>query len=203
MKCLSGACRKDFGQILIDGQEVGINDPRDARALNIEPIYQTLALAENLDAASNFFLGRELVDHMGCLDTTRMQVETRQIMAQLTPGFARFDVPVSALTGGQRQAIAIARAVYFNARVLVLDEPMASLPPDEAQMVADLIHRLKAQGLGIFLIEHDIHTVMKLCDRASVMKNGQLVGTVNVAEVSDDDILGMILLGKKPQHLAA
>jgi D-xylose transport system ATP-binding protein len=203
MKCLSGACRKDAGQILIDGHEVGITDPRDARALNIETIYQTLALAENLDAASNLFLGRELVDHMGCVDATRMQAETRRIMGRLIPGFARFDVPVSALTGGERQALAIARAVHFNARVLILDEPMASLPPDETQMVADLIQTLKAQGLGILLIEHDIHSVMQLCDRASVMKTGQLVGTVTVAEVSDDDILGMILLGKMPQHLAA
>ena len=95
-------------------------------------------------------------------------------------------------------AVAIARAVYFNAKILIMDEPTAALGPHETQMVAELIQELKAQGLGIFLIEHDIHNVMKLCDRASVMKNGQLVGTVNVNEVTDDDILGMIILGKKP-----
>jgi D-xylose transport system ATP-binding protein len=203
IKCLSGACRKDAGKILIDGQKVEINDRRDARALNIETIYQTLALAENLDAASNLFLGRELVNHMGSVDEARMQAETRRVIAHLNPGFHAFDAPVSALSGGQRQTVAIARAVYFNARVLVLDEPTTALDPDEALMVVNLIQGLKARGQSIILIDHDIHTVMSLCDRASVMKNGQLVGTVNVDEVTDDDILGMILLGKKPQHLAA
>ena len=94
--------------------------------------------------------------------------------------------------------MAIARAVYFNARILIMDEPTAALGPHETQMVAELIQELKKQGLGIFLIEHDIHAVMDLCDRAVVMKNGQKVGTVNVGEVTDDDILGMIIMGKKP-----
>ena len=109
---------------------------------------------------------------------------------------------MSSLSGGQRQSVAIARAVYFNARILIMDEPTAALGPHETQMVAELIQELKAQGLGIFLIEHDIHNVMKLCDRASVMKNGQLVGTVNVNEVTDDDILGMIIMGKQPAKAA-
>ncbi len=203
IKCLSGVQRKDAGKILIDGHEVEITDPRDARALHIETIYQTLALAENLDAVSNLFLGRELVTDMGVVDEARMKAETRRIMGRLNPGFRKFDVPVGALSGGQRQSIAIARAVYFNARILIMDEPSATLAPHEAQVLADLIQDLKAQGLGIFLIEQDIHTVMKLCDRASVLKNGQLVGTVNVDEVTDDDILDMMNLGKKPQHLAA
>src|SRR5690606_41217193 len=110
--------------------------------------------------------------------------------------------PVSVLSGGQLQSAAIARAVYFNAKVLIMNVPTAPLGPHETQMVAELIQELKRQGLGIFLIEHDIHNVMKLCDRASVMKNGQLVGTVNVDEVTDEDILGMIILGKKPERAA-
>jgi D-xylose transport system ATP-binding protein len=203
IKCLSGAYKKDSGQILINGKEVEINDPRDARAQNIETIYQTLALADNLDAASNLFLGRELVNSFGFVDESKMEAETRKIMGRLNPNFRKFNVPVNMLSGGQRQSVAIARAVYFNAKILIMDEPTAALGPHETQMVAELIQELKAQGLGIFLIEHDIHNVMKLCDRASVMKNGQLVGTVNVNEVTDDDILGMIILGKKPQHLAA
>jgi D-xylose transport system ATP-binding protein len=188
IKCLSGAYKADHGDILINGEKVEINNPRDARSLNIETIYQTLALADNLDAASNLFLGREIVG--------------RKIMARLNPNFRKFSVPVSALSGGQRQSVAIARAVYFNAKILIMDEPTAALGPHETQMVAELIQELKRQGLGIFLIEHDIHNVMKLCDRASVMKNGQLVGTVNVDEVTDDDILGMIILGKKPAKAA-
>ena len=202
IKCLSGAYMADAGEILINGQKVEINNPRDARSQNIETIYQTLALADNLNAAANLFLGRELVSSRGFLDESAMEAETRKIMARLNPNFRKFDVPVSALSGGQRQSVAIARAVYFNAKILIMDEPTAALGPHETQMVAELIQELKRQGLGIFLIEHDIHSVMKLCDRASVMKNGQMVGTVNVADVSDDDILGMIILGKTPAKAA-
>ncbi len=198
IKCLSGAYQADVGEILIDGQKVEIHNPRDARTQNIETIYQTLALADNLNAASNLFLGRELVSAGGFLDDSRMEAETRKILARLNPNFRKFNVPVSALSGGQRQSVAIARAVYFNAKILIMDEPTAALGPQETQMVSELIQELKAQGLGIFLIEHDIHNVMKLCDRAVVMKNGQRVGTVNVNEVTDEDILSMIILGKKP-----
>ncbi|MEI2805846.1 MAG: ATP-binding cassette domain-containing protein [Albidovulum sp.] len=202
IKCLSGAYRADSGEIRINGEAASIENPRDARAYNIETIYQTLALADNLDAASNLFLGRELVTPAGLVDDVRMEAETRKIMGRLNPNFRKFNVPVSALSGGQRQSVAIARAVYFNARILIMDEPTAALGPHETQMVAELIQELKAQGLGIFLIEHDIHNVMKLCDRASVMKNGHLVGTVRVNEVTDEDILGMIILGKKPGGIA-
>lgn len=202
IKCLSGAYQADVGAIYINGEQATITNPRAARSYNIETIYQTLALADNLDAASNLFLGRELVGPGGFLDDAAMESETRKIMARLNPNFRKFNVPVSALSGGQRQSVAIARAVYFNAKILIMDEPTAALGPHETQMVAELIQELKAQGLGIFLIEHDIHNVMKLCDRASVMKNGQLVGTVDVKDVTDEDILGMIILGKKPAKVA-
>ena len=200
IKILSGAYRADSGEILIEGQPVRIDNPRDARALNIETIYQTLALADNLDAASNLFLGRELTTALGFIDEDRMEAETRKIMGRLNPNFQKFNAPVRALSGGQRQSVAIARAVYFNARILIMDEPTAALGPQETKMVAELIEELKRQGLGIFLISHDIHDVMDLCDRVSVMKNGQLVGTERVEDVTDDDILGMIILGKKPER---
>ena len=176
------------------------NGPRDARGHNIETIYQTLALADNLDAASNLFLGREIVGPGGFLDDSKMEAETRKIMGRLNPNFTKFAEPVSALSGGQRQSVAIARAVYFDAKILIMDEPTAALGPQESEMVAELIQELKKQGLGIFLIEHDIHNVMKLCDRASVMKNGQLVGTERVVDVTEDDILSMIILGKNPKE---
>lgn len=203
IKCLSGAYRKDSGQILIEGRPVEITNPRDARRHNIETIYQTLALADNLDASANLFLGRELTTPLGFIDEARMESETRKIMGRLNPNFRKFSAPVSALSGGQRQSVAIARAVYFNARILIMDEPTAALGPQETQMVAELIDELKRQGLGIFLIDHDIHQVKQLCDRAAVMKNGQLVGVVKVDEVTEDDLLGMIILGKRPEHLAA
>ena len=199
IKCLSGAYKADSGEVHINGKKVTINNPRDARDQNIETIYQTLALADNLDAASNLFLGRELIGSGGFLDESRMEAETRKIMARLNPNFQKFNVPVSALSGGQRQSVAIARAVYFDAKILIMDEPTAALGPQETEMVAELIQELKEQGLGIFLIEHDIHNVMKLCDRASVMKNGLLVGTERVEDVTEDDILSMIILGKNPK----
>lgn len=202
IKCLSGAYKADSGEVYINGEKVTINTPRDARKLNIETIYQTLALADNLDAASNLFLGREIIGAGGFLDDSKMEAETRKIMARLNPNFQKFNVPVSALSGGQRQSVAIARAVYFDAKILIMDEPTAALGPQETEMVAELIHELKKQGLGIFLIEHDIHNVMKLCDRASVMKNGRLVGTERVEDVTEDDILSMIILGKNPKQAA-
>ena len=200
IKCLSGAYKADSGDVYINGKKVVINNPRDARRHNIETIYQTLALADNLDAASNLFLGREIVGPGGFLDDSKMEAETRQIMGRLNPNFTKFSEPVSALSGGQRQSVAITRAVYFDAKILIMDEPTAALGPQESEMVAQLIQELKKQGLGIFLIEHDIHNVMKLCDRASVMKNGQLVGTERVADVTEDDILSMIILGKNPKE---
>ena len=202
IKCLSGAYKADSGEVYINGKKVIINNPRDARDQNIETIYQTLALADNLDASSNLFLGRELIGAGGFLDESKMEAETRKIMARLNPNFQNFNVPVSALSGGQRQSVAIARAVYFDAKILIMDEPTAALGPQESEMVAELIQELKKQGLGIFLIEHDIHNVMKLCDRASVMKNGLLVGTECVADVTEDDILSMIILGKNPKASA-
>ena len=203
IKCLSGAYKQDSGEVYVNGELATINNPRDARDYNIETIYQTLALADNLDAASNLFLGRELTTAMGTLDQARMEAETRKVMGRLNPNFRKFSAPVAALSGGQRQSVAIARAVYFNARILIMDEPTAALGPQETAMVADLIEELKKQGLGIFLIDHDVHQVKRLCDRAAVMKNGELVGVVDVDEVSTDDLLAMIIAGKKPAHLAA
>lgn len=203
IKCLSGAYKQDAGDVFINGKKATINNPRDARSYNIETIYQTLALADNLDAASNLFLGRELTTVTGLVDDAAMEAETRKIMGRLNPNFKKFSAPVSALSGGQRQSVAIARAVYFNAKILIMDEPTAALGPQETQMVAELIQELKRQGLGIFLIDHDVHQVKALCDRAAVMKNGKLVGVVKVDEVSADDILAMIIAGKPPGTAAA
>jgi len=127
IKMLSGAYKMDSGEIYINGTRAHIATPRDARDHNIETIYQTLALADNLDAASNLFLGRELTNAFGFVDDDRMEAETRKIMARLNPNFKKLKEPVSALSGGQRQSVAIARAVYFNAKILIMDEPTAAL----------------------------------------------------------------------------
>ncbi len=210
IKVLSGAYQADSGEIYLSGKKARIENPRDARAYNIETIYQTLALADNLDSPSNLFLGRELTTPLGFVDDAQMEAETRKIMARLNRNFHNFSDPVASLSGGQRQSVAIARAVYFDAKILIMDEPTAALGPQETEMVSELIRQLKSEGIGIFLISHDIHEVMELCDRASVMKNGRLVGTVNIADVTDEDLLSMIILGKniklaqsQPQQTAA
>ena len=202
MRVLSGAHPADSGEIRLGGKPVAIRNPRDAKALNIETIYQTLALADNVDAPANLFLGRELKTRMGNLDDSAMESETRKVMARLNPHFTRFKLPVKSLSGGQRQSVAIARAVHFNARVLIMDEPTAALGPAETAQVRDLVRQLKQEGIGIFLISHDIHDVYDLSDRVSVMYHGRLVRTVKTTESSTDEILGMIILGKAPDQLS-
>ena len=203
MKTLSGAQRAAAGEILINGKPVSITNPRDAKAHNIECIYQTLALADNIDAPGNVFLGRELTTPVGTLDDGAMEDATRKVMGRLNPNFKRFTQAVKSLSGGQRQAVAIARAVHFNAKILIMDEPTAALGPAETAQVRDLVRQLKQEGIGIFLISHDIHDVFDLSDRISVMYHGRLVGTVNKEDVSADDVLGMIILGKAPGEVSA
>jgi D-xylose transport system ATP-binding protein len=203
IKILSGAYPADSGEIFIRGAKADIRTPRDAKRLGIETIYQTLALADNIDAAGNIFLGREIVSAWGMLDDAAMEAETRKVMQRLNPHFVRFKEPVKALSGGQRQSVAIARAIYFDAKILIMDEPTAALGPAETKQVGELIQQLKAQGIGIFLISHDIHDVFELCDRVCVMKNGKLVGTARVEDVTADEVLGMIILGKCPPGAVA
>jgi D-xylose transport system ATP-binding protein len=197
-KVLSGACKRDSGSILVGGEQAAIDTPRDARRYGIETIYQTLALADNVDAAANIFLGRELRTRWGTLDDLAMEARARQVMARLNPHFARFKDPVKSLSGGQRQSVAIARAILFDARILIMDEPAAALGPQEAAQVGDLVRQLKADGIAILLISHDIHDVFDLADRICAMKNGRIVGTARVADVSQDEVLSMIILGKCP-----
>ncbi len=198
IKVLSGAYRPDAGEIRINGSKVDIANPRDAKRLGIETIYQTLALADNVDAAANLFLGRELLTPWGTLDDVAMEAATREVMGRLNPNFRKFKEPVRGLSGGQRQSVAIARAIHFNAKILIMDEPTAALGPQETKQVAELIKQLKNEGIGIFLISHDIHDVFDLADRVSVMKNGKLVGTARTTDVTQDEVLGMIIMGKNP-----
>lgn len=201
IKTLSGALKADSGEICVDAEPVSILSPRDAKALGIETIYQTLALADNIDAPANMFLGRELVNRWGLLDDSAMEDAARRVMKRLNPKFKNFKAPVSSLSGGQRQSVAIARAVHFNARVLIMDEPTAALGPAETEQVRTLIRQLKAEGLGIIMISHDIHDVFDLADRISVMLQGRLVGTVNKDDVTIDEVLAMIIIGKLPGEI--
>lgn len=198
VRTLSGAHPGDSGKIFINGEKVEIHTPRDAKDFGIETIYQTLALAENVNAPANMFLGREMVTRWKTLDDSAMENATREVMGRLNPKFENFRVAVQSLSGGQRQSVAIARAVHFNARILIMDEPTAALGPAETEQVIELIRQLKAEGIGIILISHDIHDVFDMADRISVMLQGKLVGTVNKVDVNMDEVLGMIIAGVLP-----
>ena len=194
---LSGVYPPTSGEIKVDGSPVHFHSPNDARRHGIETIYQTLALADNLDAPSNFFLGRELRTSLGFLDKRRMAEEAAAALVDLNPNFTDIERPVRQMSGGQRQAIAIARAIHFNVRVLIMDEPTAALGPHETAQVAALIQRLRDQGIGILLISHDVRDVMRLSDRIVVLKNGELVGEVRAEESDEDEVVEMIIRGRK------
>lgn len=202
MHTLAGAHPADSGEIRVDGEAVTIHNPRDARQHGIEVIYQKLALADNIDAAGNVFLGREIRTRTGALDDSAMASATAKVLKRLNPRFKNLKTAVRSLSGGQRQSVAIARAVHFNARILIMDEPTAALGPAETDQVHDLITQLKAEGIGIFLISHDIHDVFDLSDRISVMLQGRLVGTVNKDDVTKDEVLAMIIMGKLPDEVS-
>lgn len=197
MKMLAGAYPIDSGDISINGETAKISSPSDSQNLGVETIYQTLALADNLDSVANLFLGRELKTRWGTLDDYAMEKAAREVFQQLNPNFKNIRVPVRSLSGGQRQVVAISRAIYFKAKALVMDEPCAALGPEETRMVHELVRKLKASGVGIFLISHDMPDVFGLSDRLCVMKNGKTVGTYKTAEVTEDEVLGMIIAGKK------
>jgi len=198
MKMLAGAYPIDSGETRIGGAKVHIRTPAEAQAHGIETIYQTLALADNLDAVANLFLGREKLTPWRTLDDHFMEVQARRVFSRLNKNFTNIRTPVRRLSGGQRQVVAISRAIYFNARILVMDEPCAALGPEETRMVGDLVRQLKAEGVGIFLISHDMPDVFALSDRLAVMKNGRMVGTYRTADVTEDEVLGMIIGGRQP-----
>jgi D-xylose transport system ATP-binding protein len=196
IKILSGAHPADTGEILIAGKPVAISSPRDAKRCGVETIYQNLALAENLDAAANLFFGREITRGFGILDKDAMRSQTQKVMSRLKVRLRSVTEPVANLSGGQRQGIAIGRAIHFNARILIMDEPTAALGPQETAQVAELIGQLKKEGVGILLISHDIHDVFDLCDRITILRTGRVVDTVHTVNVTKDEVLRMIIMGK-------
>lgn len=197
VQILSGVFQPTQGTIRINGHEVDLPNPIVARHHGIETIYQTLALADNLDAASNFFLGREIRNAFGFLDKKGMLRQTAEAVERLNPNFHDIERPVRDLSGGQRQAIAIARAIHFNVRLLIMDEPTAALGPHETAQVEDLIRRLKGQGIAILLVSHDVRSVINLADRICVLKNGHLVGEVSAANATEDSVVDMIVRGTR------
>lgn len=203
VQILSGVFAPSAGEIRVGGRPVVLRTPADARAHGIETIYQTLALADNLDAPANFFLGRELRGRLGFLDKARMARETAAAIHDLNPNFTDIARPVRQMSGGQRQAIAIARAIHFDVRLLIMDEPTAALGPHETAQVGALIERLRARRIGILLVSHDVREVMHLADRVVVLKNGSIVGAARTADVDEDEVVDMIIRGRRIEPQAA
>jgi D-xylose transport system ATP-binding protein len=200
IKVLSGAAPADDGDISIDGKPVSIRDPRHAKALGIETVYQDLALADNLDIPANIFLGRELTGSgmlAPFLDLRRMSQESEKLLARLKIRIPDLRQKVRTLSGGQRQCVGIARSVYFNARIIILDEPTAALGVEETKKVLELVKEMRSQGLSVVMISHNLAHVFDLCDRISVMKTGVVAGTRHISETSRDEILRLIVMGRE------
>ena len=203
MKVVSGAMQADGGEIFMNGIPVTVDSPITAHHLGIEMVFQDLALLDNLNSIDNFFLGREITKKWFGLqvsDTLTMHERATKSIAEINPHFNNVDIEVGLLSGGQRQTISIARAVHRDTKVLILDEPTAALGPAETEMVRQLVRRLKAKGLGIFMIGHDLQDVINMSDRIVAMRGGQVVGEVASIDVSEDDLLGMIISGKCPEN---
>ncbi len=196
VQILSGVFPPSSGEILVEGRPVVFRSPADARRHAIETIHQTLALADNLDAPANFFLGRELKRRFGFLDKARMVREAAEAIRDLNPNFTDIERPVRQMSGGQRQVVAIARAIHFDVRLLIMDEPTAALGPQETAQVGALIERLRARHIGILLVSHDVREVMHLADRVVVLKNGTMVGSARTADVDEDEVVDMIIRGR-------
>jgi ABC-type sugar transport system ATPase subunit len=175
MKMLSGAYTPDEGSIFIDGKQCHISNPEDARALGIEMVYQDLALADNLDVTGNIFMGRELYSgFMRFLSRKEMDAKTRKLIGRLGIDISDVRQLVQNLSGGQRQSVAIGRAMAFNARLVIMDEPTASLSPESAEKVLDVIRQLKAHGIAVVLINHRTEEVKRVSDRVVVMRHGKV-----------------------------
>ncbi len=198
IKILSGAVPRDGGAISFQGEQVEVESPRAAKALGIETVYQDLALADNLVVPANIFLGRELVYGRPfgfLLDLRRMEEEAKRLLTRFKINIPSVRQKVRYMSGGQRQSIAIARSVYFNAKVVILDEPTAALGVEETRKVYELINEMRSHGLAVLMICHNLNHVFEHSDRITVMKTGRVIGSRLKSETSHDEILRMIVTG--------
>lgn len=194
MKILAGAQTASSGEILINGDVADIQDPNDARRYGIETIYQELALCGNLDAPSNLFMGREL-HKWGFLRRGAMRREAAEALSKLNIRIKSLETDVEMMSGGQRQSISISRAVHFDAKIIIMDEPTAALGMEESKKVVDLIQDLKEHGIGILWISHDIHDVYNFTDRIVIFHGGQNVVSAKTKDFTQDEIVSMIISG--------
>ena len=199
VKILAGAQKASEGAMFVNGHEAHINDPNDARALGIETIYQELALCGNLNAPANLYMGRE-ISKWGFLQKKKMKEETAKALSRLNIRIKSLDIEVESMSGGQRQAISIGRAVHFDTKILIMDEPTAALGMEESQMVMELSVELKKQGIGIIWISHDIHEVYNFTDRITILHGGENVVTAPTKNFTEDEIVSMIISGRPVEH---
>ena len=197
IKMISGAYKPDGGQILLDGEAVSFATPLEARRRGIETIYQDLALCENLDASANIFLGRERMRHQlgifRVLHRSYMLRESSQVLDQLDIRIPELRNPIRQLSGGQRQAVSIARAVYWKARLMIMDEPTAALGVPEQLKVLELIRTLRNQGVPVILISHNMQDVFAVADRAIVMRRGSKAGEVRISDTNENEVVGLMV----------
>ena len=197
IKGVAGIYPFDEGEVYFAGEPVNIHSPRDIAALGIEVVYQDLALANNLDVVANLFLGRETIRSPWRLDETSMEeacIETLESLSVSTLRSVR--LPVASLSGGQRQAIAVAKAVMWNSKLVILDEPTAALGVAQTRQVLDLVKRLADKGLGVVLISHNLHDIFEVSDRITVLRLGEKVGVLDAKNTTQQEVVHAITAGK-------
>jgi D-xylose transport system ATP-binding protein len=195
IKCIAGIYPLDSSELYMEGQRVHITDPAHANALGIEVVYQDRALCDNMDIVHNLFLGRELSKH-GMLDETAMESETSEVLASLSVRIVKsIRQHVSSLSGGQRQTVAIARAVLWNSKVVILDEPTAALGVAQTEQVLNLVRRLADKGLAVVLISHNINEVFEVADSIAVLYLGQMAGQIRASASNRGEVVELITTG--------
>jgi D-xylose transport system ATP-binding protein len=200
IKCVAGIYSIDSGQVLFDNKPVSIHGPKDAARLGIEVVYQDLALCDNLDVVQNMFLGREEHDGVHRLKEAPMEQRTSETLKGLAVTTIRsVRQPVATLSGGQRQSVAVARAVMWNNRVVFLDEPTAALGVAQTRQVLDLVKRLGDQGLAVVLVSHNLNDVFEVADRMTVLRLGRNVGVYERDKTTPEEIVEAITLGTAGQ----
>jgi D-xylose transport system ATP-binding protein len=197
IKCISGINSLDEGEILFEGQKVTLNGPKDAARLGIETVYQDLALCDNLDVVANLFLGRERTDRIfnsfpAQIDEISMEKRAIEVLRTLSVTIPSVRTRIASLSGGQRQSVAVARAVMWNSKVVLLDEPTAALGVAQSHQVKDLIRRLREQGLAVVVISHNLADVFEVVDRIIVLRLGKRVGTFNTGSTSSEQVVSAI-----------
>jgi D-xylose transport system ATP-binding protein len=196
IKCVAGIYSIDSGEVLFEGNPVTIHGPKDAARLGIEVVYQDLALCDNLDVVQNMYLGREAHDPFMRLNEPEMERNTAATLASLSVTTIRsIRQQVAGLSGGQRQSVAVARAVMWNSRVVILDEPTAALGVAQTRQVLDLVHRLAEQGLAVVLISHNLHDIFEVATRITVLRLGRNVGIYERARTTQQQIVEAITAG--------